>query len=221
MGLLYLEDTVWIGPHPIPSRMYLSGFPALLVPDCTSHYQDLLHFTAKEQFEETEPASLNGLDQPEPPSLPIPQLPQETPATLEHEPEVHSLHLQPQHEESMLPTPSTLTADDMRRAKRIRVSSQVGVEVSPHHQLSKHWPPANPILPLPHTAPRHLVHHSLFSELLLSVFEARSQFGQWRVSADRVGMQNSWLPHTRHMGSGEMLTLQVRVGFTGCQACWC
>ncbi|XP_070255483.1 PR domain zinc finger protein 10 [Myotis yumanensis] len=87
---------------------------------CDDGTQDLLHFSPKEQFDEAEPATLNGLDQPEPPTLPIPQLPQETPSSLEQEPEAHSLHLQPQHEESVLPTQSTLTADDMRRAKRIR-----------------------------------------------------------------------------------------------------
>ncbi|KAF6082588.1 PR/SET domain 10 [Phyllostomus discolor] len=87
---------------------------------CDDGTQDLLHFSPKEQFDEAEPATLNGLDQPEQTALPIPQLPQETPSPLEQESEAHSLHLQPQHEESVLPTPSTLTADDMRRAKRIR-----------------------------------------------------------------------------------------------------
>lgn len=86
-------------------------------------FQDLLHFSPKEQFDEAEPATLNGLDQPEQTTLPIP-LPQEPPSSLEQEPEVHTLHLQPQHEESVLPTQSTLTADDMRRAKRIRVSGK-------------------------------------------------------------------------------------------------
>lgn len=84
----------------------------------------MLHFSTKEQFDEAEPATLNGLDQPEQTTLPIPQLPQETQSALEHEPETHSLHLQPQHEETVLPTQSTLTADDMRRAKRIRVSGK-------------------------------------------------------------------------------------------------
>eukprot|EP00072_Mus_musculus_P002284 NP_001074286.1 PR domain zinc finger protein 10 precursor [Mus musculus] len=82
--------------------------------------QDLLHFPTKEQFDEAEPATLNGLDQPEQASIPIPQLPQETPPSLEQEPETHTLHLQPQQEESLVPTQTTLTADDMRRAKRIR-----------------------------------------------------------------------------------------------------
>ncbi|XP_044775719.1 PR domain zinc finger protein 10 [Neomonachus schauinslandi] len=91
---------------------------------CDDGTQDLLHFSTKEQFDEAEPATLNGLDQPEQPTLPIPQLPQETQPSLEHEPETHSLHLQPQHEESALPTQSTLTADDMRRAKRIRLELQ-------------------------------------------------------------------------------------------------
>nr|XP_024646869.1 PR domain zinc finger protein 10 isoform X7 [Macaca nemestrina] len=87
--------------------------------------QDLLHFPTKEQFDEAEPATLNGLDQPEQTTIPIPQLPQETQSSLEHEPETHTLHLQPQHEESVVPTQSTLTADDMRRAKRIRVKKHV------------------------------------------------------------------------------------------------
>jgi hypothetical protein len=86
--------------------------------------QDLLHFPTKEQFDEAEPATLNGLDQPEQASIPIPQLPQETPPSLEQEPETHTLHLQPQQEESLVPTQTTLTADDMRRAKRIRVSGK-------------------------------------------------------------------------------------------------
>uniref|UniRef100_A0A8C0WNK4 PR domain zinc finger protein 10 n=1 Tax=Castor canadensis TaxID=51338 RepID=A0A8C0WNK4_CASCN len=85
-----------------------------------SQSQDLLHFLTKEQFDEAETATLNGLHQPEQTSMPIPQLPQETPVSLEHEPEAHTLHLQPQHEESVVPAQSTLTADDMRRAKRIR-----------------------------------------------------------------------------------------------------
>uniref|UniRef100_H0UTT6 PR domain zinc finger protein 10 n=1 Tax=Cavia porcellus TaxID=10141 RepID=H0UTT6_CAVPO len=82
--------------------------------------QDLLHFPAKEQFDEAEPAPLNGLDPPEQTAISVPQLPQEAQASLEHEPETHTLHLQPQHEESVVPAQSTLTADDMRRAKRIR-----------------------------------------------------------------------------------------------------
>ncbi|XP_031198879.1 PR domain zinc finger protein 10 isoform X10 [Mastomys coucha] len=86
--------------------------------------QDLLHFPTKEQFDEAEPAALNGLDQPEQASIPIPQLPQETPSSLEQEPETHTLHLQPQQEESLMPTQTTLTADDMRRAKRIRLELQ-------------------------------------------------------------------------------------------------
>ncbi|KAM6172065.1 PR domain zinc finger protein 10 isoform 10-T10 [Erethizon dorsatum] len=87
--------------------------------------QDLLHFPTKEQFDEAEPTPLNGLDQPEQTTIPVPQLPQEAQASPEHEPETHTLHLQPQHEESVVPTQSTLTADDMRRAKRIRVKKHV------------------------------------------------------------------------------------------------
>ncbi|XP_072585435.1 PR domain zinc finger protein 10 isoform X5 [Vulpes vulpes] len=92
---------------------------------CDDGTQDLLHFSAKEQFDEAEPATLNGLDQPEQTALPIPALPQDAQPSLEHEPETHSLHLQPQHEESVLPPQSALTADDMRRAKRIRVKKHV------------------------------------------------------------------------------------------------
>ena len=79
-----------------------------------------MHFSIKEQFDEAEAATPNGLDQPEQPTLPLPQLPPEAPSSLEQEPDTHELHLQPQHEESVLPAQSTLTADDMRRAKRIR-----------------------------------------------------------------------------------------------------
>uniref|UniRef100_A0A8C6GWE5 PR domain zinc finger protein 10 n=1 Tax=Mus spicilegus TaxID=10103 RepID=A0A8C6GWE5_MUSSI len=95
--------------------------------------QDLLHFPTKEQFDEAEPAALNGLDQPEQASIPIPQLPQETPPSLEQEPETHTLHLQPQQEESLVPTQTTLTADDMRRAKRIRLELQVKKHVRSFH----------------------------------------------------------------------------------------
>ncbi|XP_005226901.1 PR domain zinc finger protein 10 isoform X2 [Bos indicus] len=87
---------------------------------CDDGTQDLLHFSTKEQFDEAEAATPNGLDQPEQPTLPLPQLPPEAPSSLEQEPDTHELHLQPQHEESVLPAQSTLTADDMRRAKRIR-----------------------------------------------------------------------------------------------------
>nr|XP_060160283.1 PR domain zinc finger protein 10 isoform X2 [Globicephala melas] len=92
---------------------------------CDDGTQDLLHFPTKEQFDEAEPATLNGLDQPEQPALAVPQLPPEAQSSLEHETETHELHLQPQHEESVLPAQSTLTADDMRRAKRIRVKKHV------------------------------------------------------------------------------------------------
>ncbi|XP_053450941.1 PR domain zinc finger protein 10 isoform X1 [Nycticebus coucang] len=83
--------------------------------------QDLLHFPIKEQFDEAEPAALNGLDPPEQTGIPIPQLPQETQSSLDPEPEPHPLHAPPpQPEESVAPAASALTADDMRRAKRIR-----------------------------------------------------------------------------------------------------
>ncbi|XP_068832253.1 PR domain zinc finger protein 10 isoform X8 [Capricornis sumatraensis] len=92
---------------------------------CDDGTQDLLHFSTKEQFDEAEAATPNGLDQPEQPTLPLPQLPSEAPSSLEQEPDTHELHLHPQHEESVLPAQSTLTADDMRRAKRIRVKKHV------------------------------------------------------------------------------------------------
>ncbi|XP_006873147.1 PREDICTED: PR domain zinc finger protein 10 [Chrysochloris asiatica] len=91
---------------------------------CDDGTQDLLHFSSKEQFDEGEPATLNGLDQPEQTTIPIPQLPQDAQSSLDHEPETHTLHLQPQHEDSVVPTQSSLTADDMRRAKRIRLELQ-------------------------------------------------------------------------------------------------
>ncbi|KAK1328469.1 hypothetical protein QTO34_012042 [Cnephaeus nilssonii] len=103
------------GPGRRPGRP-----PKFIRLEITSENGEKCDDGTQEQFEEAEPATLNGLDQPEQTTLPIPQLPQETPSSLEQEPEAHSLHLQPQHEESVLPTQSTLTADDMRRAKRIR-----------------------------------------------------------------------------------------------------
>ncbi|KAM6159406.1 PR domain zinc finger protein 10 isoform 11-T11 [Rhynchocyon petersi] len=87
---------------------------------CDDGTQDLLHFPSKEHFDESEHAALNGLDQPDQTTIPIPQLAQDTQSSLEHEAGTPTLHLQPQHEESVVPTPSSLTADDMRRAKRIR-----------------------------------------------------------------------------------------------------
>ncbi|XP_075420199.1 PR domain zinc finger protein 10 isoform X2 [Tenrec ecaudatus] len=87
---------------------------------CGDGTQDLLHFSSKDPFDEGEPATPNGLDQPEQHTLAVPPLPQETQPSLEPEPETHTLHLQPQQEESVVPTQSSLTADDMRRAKRIR-----------------------------------------------------------------------------------------------------
>lgn len=107
----------------------------VVIPDVCK-IQDLLHFPTKEQFDEAEPAALNGLDQPEQASIPIPQLPQETPSSLEQEPETHTLHLQPQQEESLVPTQTTLTADDMRRAKRIRVSGEVARSLAARTPLS-------------------------------------------------------------------------------------
>ncbi|NXS91460.1 PRD10 protein, partial [Jacana jacana] len=82
---------------------------------CEEGTQDLLHFSSKGQFEEAGQAALNGLEQQE--QTPVPS---ETQAALEQQAENHPLQMQPQHEESAVPTQSTMTADDMRRAKRIR-----------------------------------------------------------------------------------------------------
>ncbi|NXS57578.1 PRD10 protein, partial [Brachypteracias leptosomus] len=77
--------------------------------------QDLLHFSSKGQFEEAGQATLNGLEQQE--QTPVPPEPQ---SALEQQAENHPLQMQPQQEESTVPPQSTMTADDMRRAKRIR-----------------------------------------------------------------------------------------------------
>ncbi|NXI35011.1 PRD10 protein, partial [Galbula dea] len=78
--------------------------------------QDLLHFSSKGQFDsEAGQATLNGLEQQE--QTPVPA---EMQVTLEQQSENHALQSQAQHEESAVPTQSTMTADDMRRAKRIR-----------------------------------------------------------------------------------------------------
>ncbi|KAM6312498.1 PR domain zinc finger protein 10 isoform 4-T5 [Podargus strigoides] len=83
---------------------------------CEEGTQDLLHFSSKGQFDEARQATLNGLEQQE--QTPVPS---ETQSALEQQQsENHPLQIQPQHEESAVPTQSTMTADDMRRAKRIR-----------------------------------------------------------------------------------------------------
>ncbi|XP_075377492.1 PR domain zinc finger protein 10 isoform X4 [Mycteria americana] len=82
---------------------------------CEEGTQDLLHFSSKGQFDEAGQATLNGLEQQE--QTPVPS---ETQAALEQQSENHPLQIQPQHDESTVPTQSTMTADDMRRAKRIR-----------------------------------------------------------------------------------------------------
>ncbi|NXU84350.1 PRD10 protein, partial [Xiphorhynchus elegans] len=79
--------------------------------------QDLLPFSSKGQFDEAGQAALNGLEQQEH----TPEAPEPPPA-LEQQ-ENHTLHVgtcPAQHEGSAVPTQSTMTADDMRRAKRIR-----------------------------------------------------------------------------------------------------
>ncbi|NWY02533.1 PRD10 protein, partial [Nothoprocta ornata] len=82
---------------------------------CEEGTQDLLHFSSKGQFEEAGQPPLNGLEQQE--ETPAPSTAQ--PALDQHL-ENHPVPIQPQHEESTVPTQSTMTADDMRRAKRIR-----------------------------------------------------------------------------------------------------
>ncbi|KAJ6656070.1 hypothetical protein lerEdw1_004476 [Lerista edwardsae] len=79
-----------------------------------SHDEKLDFFSSKGQFDEAGQATLNGLDQQE--QTPVPP---ETPPSLEQQPESHPLQLQP-HEPTVVPTQSTMTADDMRQAKRIR-----------------------------------------------------------------------------------------------------
>ncbi|XP_062364779.1 PR domain zinc finger protein 10 isoform X4 [Cinclus cinclus] len=81
---------------------------------CGEGTQDLLHFSSKGQFDEARQTPLNGLEQQE--QTPVPPEPQ---AALEQQ-ENHVLNIQPQHEGSTVATQSTMTADDMRRAKRIR-----------------------------------------------------------------------------------------------------
>ncbi|EMP27535.1 PR domain zinc finger protein 10 [Chelonia mydas] len=82
---------------------------------CEEGTQDLLDFSSKGQFDEVGQATLNGLEQQE--QTPVPP---ETQSALGQQPEGHPLQLQQQHDESPVPTQSTMTADDMRRAKRIR-----------------------------------------------------------------------------------------------------
>ncbi|KFV01798.1 PR domain zinc finger protein 10, partial [Tauraco erythrolophus] len=82
---------------------------------CEEGTQDLLHFSSKGQFDEAGQATLNGLEQQE--QTPVPS---ETQSALEQQSENHPLQIQPQHDESTVPAQSTMTADDMRRAKRIR-----------------------------------------------------------------------------------------------------
>ncbi|XP_059685598.1 PR domain zinc finger protein 10 isoform X7 [Gavia stellata] len=86
---------------------------------CEEGTQDLLHFSSKGQFDEAGQVTLNGLEQQE--QTPVPS---ETQSALEQQSENHPLQIQPQHDESTVPTQSTMTADDMRRAKRIRLELQ-------------------------------------------------------------------------------------------------
>eukprot|EP00075_Anas_platyrhynchos_P010942 XP_027300195.1 PR domain zinc finger protein 10 isoform X6 [Anas platyrhynchos] len=84
-----------------------------------SHDEKLDFFSSKGQFDEAGQATLNGLEQQE--QTPVPS---ETQSALEQQSENHPLQIQPQHDESTVPTQSTMTADDMRRAKRIRLELQ-------------------------------------------------------------------------------------------------
>ncbi|XP_065273064.1 PR domain zinc finger protein 10 isoform X3 [Emys orbicularis] len=86
---------------------------------CEEGTQDLLNFSSKGQFDEAGQATLNGLEQQE--QTPVPP---ETQSPLDQQPEGHPMQLQQQHDESPVPTQSTMTADDMRRAKRIRLELQ-------------------------------------------------------------------------------------------------
>ncbi|XP_062450529.1 PR domain zinc finger protein 10 isoform X4 [Rhea pennata] len=82
---------------------------------CEEGTQDLLHFSSKGQFDEAGQTTLNGLEQQE--QTPVPS---EAQSALDQQSASHPLQIQPQHDESTVPTQSTMTADDMRRAKRIR-----------------------------------------------------------------------------------------------------
>ncbi|XP_039352570.1 PR domain zinc finger protein 10 isoform X6 [Mauremys reevesii] len=83
---------------------------------CEEGTQDLLNFSSKGQFDEAGQATLNGLEQQE--QTPVPP---ETQSALDQQPEGHPMQLQQQqHDENPVPMQSTMTADDMRRAKRIR-----------------------------------------------------------------------------------------------------
>ncbi|XP_039352569.1 PR domain zinc finger protein 10 isoform X5 [Mauremys reevesii] len=88
---------------------------------CEEGTQDLLNFSSKGQFDEAGQATLNGLEQQE--QTPVPP---ETQSALDQQPEGHPMQLQQQqHDENPVPMQSTMTADDMRRAKRIRVKKHV------------------------------------------------------------------------------------------------
>ncbi|XP_025927479.1 PR domain zinc finger protein 10 isoform X5 [Apteryx mantelli] len=80
-----------------------------------SHDEKLDFFSSKGQFDEAGQTTLNGLEQQE--QTPVPS---EAQSALDQQSESHPLQIQPQHDESTVPTQSTMTADDMRRAKRIR-----------------------------------------------------------------------------------------------------
>ncbi|XP_030394457.1 PR domain zinc finger protein 10 isoform X4 [Gopherus evgoodei] len=84
--------------------------------ECEEGIQDLLNFSSKGLFDEAGEATLNGLEQQE--QTPVPS---ETQLALDQQPEGHPMQLQQQqYDESPVPMQSTMTADDMRRAKRIR-----------------------------------------------------------------------------------------------------
>uniref|UniRef100_A0A452HP68 PR domain zinc finger protein 10 n=1 Tax=Gopherus agassizii TaxID=38772 RepID=A0A452HP68_9SAUR len=88
--------------------------------ECEEGIQDLLNFSSKGLFDEAGEATLNGLEQQE--QTPVPS---ETQLALDQQPEGHPMQLQQQqYDESPVPMQSTMTADDMRRAKRIRLELQ-------------------------------------------------------------------------------------------------
>lgn len=135
---------------------------------CDLRFQDLLHFSSKGQFDEAGQTTLNGLEQQE--QTPVPS---EAQSALEQQqqqqqPENHPLQIQAQQEESAVPTQSTMTADDMRRAKRIRVSREPGGPrlLSPSPLAWTCLPgPAGLFLSLSYAFPKHLIpSNSLWAE---------------------------------------------------------
>uniref|UniRef100_A0A8B9SCS1 PR domain zinc finger protein 10 n=1 Tax=Apteryx owenii TaxID=8824 RepID=A0A8B9SCS1_APTOW len=103
------------GRPPKFMRMEVTSENGEKCEEGTQCFSDLLHFSSKGQFDEAGQTTLNGLEQQE--QTPVPS---EAQSALDQQSESHPLQIQPQHDESTVPTQSTMTADDMRRAKRIR-----------------------------------------------------------------------------------------------------